>query len=123
MNFLSEKSIVLLLGICYYGIIFQTHIPILRPPNIKSCKYSLHGTPYMDILNMNNTFIDYYSCIIYRNRHMVTNSEKVIFVKFQNISEENMTKIIKSTYIKLGKETYINNLYQHWEDYISKKIL
>lgn len=121
LTFLNEKSTVLLLALCYYGIYFQTHIPILQPPHIRTCKYTLHGTPYMDIINMNNTFIDYYCCIIYRNRYISSNNEKVIFSRFQNMSEENMTKIIKSTYIKLGKEIAINVLYQKWDDYTSKK--
>lgn len=121
VTFLNDKSTVLLLSLIYYGTYFQTHIPILKPPHIKSCKYTLHGTPYMDIMNMDNTFVDYYSCIIYRNRYIISNNEKVVFAKFQNMSEENMTKIIKSTYIKLSKEAFINNLYQKWENYTSKK--
>lgn len=122
LHFLDENLTVLRLTLCYYGIYFQTHLPILRPPHLKICNYTLHGTPYMEFNdNEKSTFIDYFSCIIYHNRYTICSNEKVIFHRFQNMSEEDISKRVKSTYIKFGKEDFIQSLYKKWDDYLSRK--
>ena len=119
--YLEEKSIILLTTLVAYAIYFQTHLPIIKPPNTKFCKYTLSGDPYNVSNEDNNSFIDYFSCIIYHHRYIITKSEKVLFLKFQNMSQEDLSSKIKLGYIKFGKERNIENLFKKWSQYVKKK--
>lgn len=118
---LVERTVILLLCLCYYAIYFQTHLPILSPPHIKLCQYTLSGNPYNVSNETKDNFIDYFSCIVYHNRFSLTKNGRVLFSKFQNMSQEGLTTKLKSTYIKLGKEKYIDKLYQKWSQYIENR--
>lgn len=118
---LVERSIILLLCLCYYAIYFQTHLPILNPPHIKLCQYTLSGDPSSVSNDTNDDFIDYFSCIVYHNRFSLTKNGRVLFSKFQNISQDELTNKLKSTYVKLGKEKYIIKLFKRWNQYLKNK--
>ena len=118
---LVERTFILLLCLCYYAIYFQTHLPILNPPHIKLCQYTLSGNPSSVSNDTNDNFIDYFSCVVYHNRFSLTKNGRVLFSKFQNISQDELTNKLKSTYVKLGKEKYISKLFEKWTHYIENK--
>lgn len=113
MNKNSDK--ISLFTAVYYGVFFQTHIPIFQPPRIKNCTYSIKETPYTLKDTITDTFIDYYSCILYNNN--------IFMSKYFNsqISQDKFYEKIRKYYKEIGNEDYIQKRYNTWLDYLDTK--
>ena len=130
----ETKGIYIMTCYCYYGVFFQTHIPILEKPNLisyKNTKYTLNGSPINNNNNNNNndsnnenTFINYLIDIFYSNLNISlrSNSELVKYIKyFENKEYDELNEKFKKCYSLIGNELYITKLFNNWNNYKNKK--